>query len=90
MNGFQDAEFYVQIEPDWYRGFSEPRLRGAKAVAITQKRPTKPRGGTVTVKMTIRVPDGAFLPLRPEAVVVIPTDMTVVTPLEVVAEDANV
>lgn len=89
MTGFRDAEFYVQIEPDWYRYAGEPVLKGAKAVAITQKRPSRPRGGAVTVKLTVRVPDGAFLPLRPEAVVVIPTDMALITPLEVIAGDAN-
>ncbi len=88
-----DATFYAQVEPEWSRYVSsmtgERRLEGAKVVTITQKRPQKPRGGTVLVKLTVRVPAGAFLPLRPEAVVVIPDDMTVTTPVEVIAEDPS-
>ncbi len=84
-----DATFYAQVEPEWststYAG--ERQLVGAKVVTITQKRPTRPRGGTVLTKLTVRVPASAFLPLRPEAIVVIPDDMTVTTPVEVIAED---
>lgn len=85
---FVDATFYAQVEPEWsrYRSSNGERgLDGAKVVTITQKRPTKPRGGTVTVRLTIRVPSAAFLPLRPEAIVVIPEDMTEVNPVEVEA-----
>ncbi len=87
-----DATFYAQVEPDWSRyvyGDGEKLLEGAKVVQITQKRPTRPRGGTVLLKLTVRVPAGAFLPLRPEAVVTIPDGMTVTTPVEVVAEDPS-
>ena len=87
-----DATFYAQVEPEWSRWTNwdgERTLEGAKVVNITQKKPTRPRGGTVLVKLTIRVPNGAFLPLRPEAIVVIPDDMTVTTPVEVTAEDPS-
>lgn len=90
-----DATFYVQIEPRW----KEPRwyldaagnaiLQAAKAVGITQERPRKQKPGTVLAKLTVRIPAGAFLPLAPEAVVVIPESMLVVEPLEVVATDAG-
>lgn len=91
MNGYQDATFYAQVEPEWsnYAVGGEKQLRGAKVVGITQKKPGKQKGGTVLVKLTIRVPDGAFLPLRPEAIVVIPEDMTATTPVEVIAEDPS-
>lgn len=84
-----DATFYAQVEPEWGYAYGDQDrpVRGAKVVTITQKKPAKPRGGTVLVKLTIRVPAGAFLPLRPEAIVVIPEDMTVTAPVEVVAED---
>lgn len=85
-----DATFYAQVEPEWstYTNRDGDRvLRGAKVVNITQKRPTRPKGGTVLLKLTVRVPAGAFLPLRPEAVVVIPEGMAETTPIEVVAED---
>lgn len=86
-----DATFFAQVEPTfgraWRGGEYVDTVKDAKVVAITQKRPERPRRGTITVKLTIRVPEAAFLPLRPEAVVVIPEDMTVTTPVEVTAED---
>lgn len=92
MSGHVDADFYAQVEPEWgnYRNSEGLRsLRGAKVVTITQKRPQKQRGGTVLVKLTIRVPNAAFMPLRPEAIVVIPEDMTVTEPVEVIAGDPS-
>ncbi|AIY15812.1 hypothetical protein GUY44_07585 [Pimelobacter simplex] len=85
-----DATFYAQVEPEWGNYIDSDgnrSIHGAKVTTITQKRPQRPRGGTVLVKLTIRVPQAAFQPLRPEAIVVIPEDMTAVTPVEVVAED---
>ena len=82
-----DATFYAQVEPEFYRAFGEERVRGAKVVGLTQKRPDRPRRGVIVTKLTIRIPEGAFLPLRPEAVVVIPEDMTAPYPVEVTAED---
>jgi hypothetical protein len=87
-----DATFYAQVEPEfsrWADVDGNREVQGAKVVTVTQKRPQRPRGGTVLVKLTIRVPEAAFLPLRPEAIVVIPEDMTVVAPVEVVAEDPS-
>jgi hypothetical protein len=84
-----DATFYAQIEPEFFRSFGEERVRSAKVVAVTQKRPERPRRGVVVVKLTISVPEAAFLPLRPEAVVVIPEDMTAPYPIEVEAGDPS-
>lgn len=94
--GFVDATFYAQVEPDWSRygyelidGERVQRLDGAKVVRITQTRPGKQVSGTVLVKLTIRVPEAAFRPLRPAAIVVIPEDMAVVEPLVVEAGDPS-
>jgi hypothetical protein len=86
---YVDATFYVQVQPSWSRYYSndDPRLEGAKAVQLTQSKPRRPQGGTVLTKLTIRIPAGAFLPLRPEAIVVIPESMTAVNPIEVTAEE---
>lgn len=93
MNNYQDATFYVQVEPQWstWRNHNgEHNLIGAKAVALTQKRPTgRQKPGTIMTKMTMRIPNAAFLPLRPEAIVVIPEDMVVAEPIEAIAEDPN-
>lgn len=90
MTGYQEATFYAQVEPEWGRWRDKNgdlNIVGAKVARMTQKRPESPIGGTVLVKLTIRVPNAAFLPLRPAAVVVIPEDMTETNPVEVVAEN---
>jgi hypothetical protein len=69
-----DVDFYVVAEPQWKdrRWYTDtqdrPILQGAKAVKITQARPTVTKGGVVT-KLTLRFPASAFLPLQPEAIV---------------------
>ncbi len=91
MSDYVDAEFYVQVQPEWslYAYDGERRVQGAKVVNMTQKKPTKQQGGTVLTKLTIRIPKAAFMPLRPEAIVVIPEHMTVTAPLEVEAVDPS-
>jgi hypothetical protein len=85
-----DATFYVQIKPTWSYWNNpvtgEKEVDGAKVAGVTQNRPTS-KGGAVVVKLTVRVPVGVFLPLRPEAVIVIPESMIQVNPVEVLAED---
>jgi hypothetical protein len=41
------------------------------------------------VKLTVRLPKQAFLPLRPEAVIIIPAERIIATPIEVTAEDPS-
>ena len=92
MAGSKDATFYVQIEPVFSRFESrdgERALHSIKAVGITAKRPAKPRSGVVVAKLTVRIPDAAFMPLRPEAIVVVPEDLVTVSPITVSAEDAQ-
>lgn len=65
-----EATFYVTVEPDFLRRYSassEPRLRSIKATKVTQNRPLRTPG--VVVKLTVKIPDAAFLPLAPEAVI---------------------
>jgi hypothetical protein len=89
MTEHVDATFYAQVTPEWsaYPVYGDKKLVGAKVARVTQTRPDKPIGGTVLVKLTIRLPASAFLPLRPEAIVVVPESLTSATPIEVVAED---
>jgi hypothetical protein len=86
-----DATFYAQVLPN-SRGWSKDAagnqiLDGARVVALTQTKPTKPKPGSVTIKLTVRIPSQAFLPLAPEAVVVVPADMVEGHPIEVEATD---
>jgi hypothetical protein len=90
--GYHDATFYAQVEPTWSYGRDrngDHTVNGAKVVGLTQKTPDNPRRGVIVTKLTIRIPDAAFMPLRPEAIVVIPAEMTAPWPVEVTAEDAN-
>lgn len=86
------ATVYLQVAPEinqWASEDSLYRISGAKVVNSTQSRAKKPQPGTVEVKLTVEIPKAAFLPLRPEAVVVVPESMTTPHPIEVEAEDAN-
>lgn len=84
--GSVDATFYAQVEPEYGRWDNET-VTGAKVVRIGQRKPVNPIGGTVTVKLTIRVPKAAFAPLAPEAIVVVPETLTDPHPVTVEAED---
>lgn len=64
-----DVTVYAQIEPEWATTGS---LWGAKVVRMSQKRPTAPIGGTVLVKLKLRMSASAFQPLQP-AVIEVPT-----------------
>ena len=85
------ATAYLQVQPEmhWNRSTHDTAagITGAKIVASTQGKPIKPKPGTVEVKVTIEIPKGAFLPLRPEAIVVIPADLTTPHPVTVTASD---
>ena len=90
------ATVYLQVQPEYTywaknrREFDKPgSIEGAKVVGSTQNRSQKPKPGTVEVKITVEIPKGAFLPLRPEAIVVIPGVLTQPHPITVEAEDAN-
>jgi hypothetical protein len=89
VSGHIDATFFAQVEPEFVRHFGEERVRKAKVVGLTQQRPERPRRGVIVVKLTIRIPEAAFLPLRPEAIVVIPEGMTAPYPIEVEAGDPS-
>lgn len=91
-----EATVYLQVQPEYTywaknrREFDKPgSIDGAKIVGFTQNKPQKPKPGTVEVKITLQIPKAAFLPLRPEAVVVVPETLTQPHPVEVEALDAN-
>lgn len=90
MAEYVEAPAFLQVEPDFnhYAPADTPRsVGGARVVAVTQSRPKQPRRGVLIVKVTLRIPKGAFLPLRPEAVVIVPEALTEAVPVEVEAVD---
>ncbi|MGB3414053.1 MAG: hypothetical protein WBA28_04995 [Microbacteriaceae bacterium] len=89
---YVDAIVYLQVAAEYSRyspSDSPNSVLAAKVVGSTQKRSASPKPGTVEVKLAIRVPKSAFLPLRPEAIVVVPESMTAAHPIEVEALDVN-
>lgn len=92
MSDTVKATVYLQVAPELSRHWpaDDPRsILSARVVNSTQKRATKPQAGTVEVKITVEIPKGAFLPLRPEAIIVVPESMTTPHPMQVEAHDAN-
>lgn len=95
MNETVKATVYLQVAPEWKRWYSAQNrdttdaVGGAKVIGSTQNRTRSPKPGTVEVKLTVEIPKTAFLPLRPEAIVVVPESLTMPHPIEVEAEDAN-
>lgn len=92
MTEFVDVPAFLQVEPefrDWTSGDHPDHLRRARVVRVTQTRSHRPKPGSLQVKVTLRIPKAAFLPLSPEAVVIIPADFTDPNPIEVVATDAH-
>jgi hypothetical protein len=87
MSDTHDAVVYLQIEPSFYSWGDPPKLAGISGVRMTQKRPRQQRAGTALVKLTIRIPDAAFMPLRPEAVVEVGSDLVSIEPVVVEAGD---
>ncbi|PRB08594.1 hypothetical protein CQ047_11985 [Microbacterium sp. MYb72] len=90
------ATVYLQVQPEYSYWAKQRReldtptaIDGAKVVGYTQNKAQKPKPGTVEVKITVELPKGAFLPLRPEAIVVIPETLTQPHPVTVEASDAN-
>lgn len=82
--GTVDTTFYLQVDPVWSH-YNPEKVVGAKANRITLNKPGRPRGGAVVVKLTVRLPEEAFLPLQPEAVIIIPADMIQSSSIEVTA-----
>jgi len=91
--GFHDATAYLQVQPTfgrrWSSGEYVETITGLKVVGMTQERPRKPKGGTITTKVTLRIPDGALLPFAPQAIITVPEGHVITNPIEVIAEDPS-
>ena len=85
---------YLQIEPTFRRWVDQSGRHGVASVTakrVSKKRPTAPLPGTMLVKITLEIPDEAFMPLEPKATIVVPLEHTEVTvhtePLEVLSSE---
>lgn len=65
---------YLHLEPVWSPYYKDddgdPALASIRVARMTKSRPSKPR--MPVVKLTLKIPDGAFKPLKPTVVIDIP------------------
>jgi len=70
------ATFYVQLEPRFrnWKNYDTGRfpLERVAATRISQTKPTKPLSGSITVKLSIEIPESVFEPFEPEVEISIP------------------
>lgn len=78
------ATCYLQIEGEVIG--SGTFVKAAKVVAYTQAPPGRPKPGTICIRVNLKIPEGAFLRLIPEADVEIPEEWWTTTPVVVVSE----
>lgn len=89
------ATAYLTIQAVRYRyGRPDPetgmlKITGAKVVKSTQSRPERLERDQIAVKVTVEIPEAAFDPISPAAVIVVPTDLALRGPIDVEALDAN-
>lgn len=79
-----EATCYVQIKAKRY-SYSQ-RIGEIVPVRVTKRKPGAVAEGCIVVKVRVRIPDAAFEPLQPEAVIDVPLDL-VQRPIEVEASD---
>lgn len=80
-----EATFYVQVQrkaQQWRQG----KYITASAVKMTQEKPSVTSKDTVTVKLTVQLPDSAFEPFEPSAIVAVPAGMAE-QPIHIIVED---
>lgn len=68
---------YLQIEPEFGDySYNRDKLQAIHVRRVTKKRPDNPIGGSVVLRLSLDIADAAFLPLTPEATVVVPVEHT--------------
>jgi hypothetical protein len=79
--------FYIQFEGR--RAYwNKSRIGSVHAKRLTTKRPDRPIANSVLVKLTVNLPEEAFLPLEPAVEIDIPIDRTEAIGVEVEGPDA--
>lgn len=79
------VSFYIQLKPK-FMYWDKEKVETVSAVRLTNKKPDPAIAGTVTVKLTINVPESIFKPFMPTAEIEIPESLAEQN-IEVLAED---
>jgi hypothetical protein len=82
----REATFYVQVQRNNY--YRNGRGHNARALTMTRQRPETVAPNCVVVELTVRIPDEAFEPIKPTAVIDVPIEL-VQRQVDVVAGDAS-
>jgi hypothetical protein len=71
-NDYVHVTCYAQVEPTWQYSNRDltKSVKGASVVRLTQTHPRQPIGGTVLVKLALKIPSAAFVPLQAATAVV--------------------
>lgn len=64
-----ETTVYLTVEPRW-SSYNPEKLAGIGVTNCTKNKPSHPTGPVV--KLTLRIPDGAFKPLAPTVTIDIP------------------
>lgn len=88
------ATAYLIVRADRRYGVTDPEtgLRSVTSIKVAGSRagrPSRLERDEIAVKVTVEIPDAAFAPFTPAALVVVPADLALPGPIEVEATDAN-
>lgn len=72
------TSIYLTLEAKWSK-WNPDTITSIAVVGTTKTRPRNPRGPVV--KLTLNLPDQAFMPLRPEVTIDIPEEAIDFTPV---------
>lgn len=82
-----EAVVYAQVQATFSR-WDKDRVDSLKVVKMTQSKPTRLEANSVVVKLRLQLPDTAFQPFSPSAIITVPESM-VDKPTVVIAEDPS-
>jgi hypothetical protein len=83
------ATFWAQVEPRWWFWNTTTDLRSVSVRKVTQRKPRSPVPGCVLVKLTVKLPEEAFVPRVMEGEVTVPPGSWEQVPATVTAEDLD-
>lgn len=89
MSKTHAAEFYVQVQRKKHAQWRNGKSITASAIKMTQEKPATTPKDTVVVKLKVELPDDAFEPFEPSAVIAVPQSMILQQPTTVIVEDPS-
>lgn len=88
MSKTHDTTFFVQIKKHDQSRYRNGKYISTSAVKITQDEPVRLESGCVAIKLTVRLPEEAFHPITPSAVIDVPSSL-VQPQMHIIVEDPS-